>query len=251
MLKEERQARILETLENQGRVLSPELVDFLGVSGDTVRRDIAELAEEGKLRRVRGGALPQSQVAPTREGRLRQAVEGKQAVGRVAAGLIEDGQVVILSGGVTAEYTGLNLRRDLSATVVTNSPQVAVSLYSHPAVEVVMVGGRFKKDGVVNVGAEAVEAFKRVRADVCLQGIWSLHPEAGITHPDYEESLVNRAMMENAGRVVALATPEKLGTAMPFVVAPAGTVTDIVTGPDAADDVTQPFERLGIRVIVA
>ena len=251
MLKEERQARILEALNEKGRVLAPELVDTLGVSGDTVRRDIAELAEEGKLRRVRGGALPRSTVAPTRAGRLRQAGEGKQAVGKAAAGLIEDGQVAILDGGVTAEYAALNLRRDLRATIVTNSPQVAVSLYDHPSVEVVMVGGRFRKEGMVNVGAEAVETFRRVRADVCLQGIWSLHPEAGITHPDYEESLVKRAMIENAGRVVALATPEKLGTAMPFVVASAGSLTDVVTGPDAAEDETQPFERLGVNVIIA
>ena len=251
MLKEERQARILEVLERQGRVVAPELVNLLGVSGDTVRRDIGELAEEGRLRQVRGGALPGSTVAPTREGRLRQAGEGKEAVGKAAAGIIEDGQVVILDGGVTAEYVALNLRRDLRVTIVTNSPQVAVSLYDHPAVEVVMVGGRFKKDGMVNVGAEAVEAFGRVRADVCLQGIWSLHPEAGVTHPDYGESLVKRAMMENAERVVALATAEKLGTAMPFAVAPAGALTDIVTGPDAAEDETQPFEGLGINVITA
>lgn len=251
MLKEERQARILEALSEKGRVLAPELVGLLGVSGDTVRRDIAELAEEGKLRRVRGGALSRSLVAPTREGKLRQAGEGKQAVGRAAAGLIEDGQVVILDGGVTAEYAALNLRRDLRATVVTNSPQVAVSLYDHPTVEVVMVGGRFKKEGMVNVGTETVEAFRRVRADVCLQGIWSLHPEAGITHPDYEESLVKRAMIEDAERIVALATPEKLGTAMPFMVAPAETVTDIVIGPDAPEDAVRPFELLGINVLFA
>jgi DeoR/GlpR family transcriptional regulator of sugar metabolism len=156
---------------------------------------------------------------------------------------------VILDGGVTAEYAALNLRRNLRATIVTNSPQVAVSLYDHPGVEVVMAGGRFHKDGVVNVGAEAVEAFRRVRADVCLQGIWSLHPEAGITHPDYEESLVKRAMIENSSKVVALATKEKLGTAMPFVVAPAEAVTDLVTEPGVPREVIEPFERLGINVI--
>ena len=249
MLKEERQTRILEALAEQGRVVAPELVNALGVSGDTVRRDIKELAEEGKLRQVRGGALSRSSVAPTREGRLRQANEGKQAVGKAAARLIENGQVAILDGGVTAEYAALNLRRDLRATIVTNSPQVAVSLHDHPAVEVVMMGGKFKKDGVVNVGAETVEAFGRVRADVCLQGIWSLHPEAGITHPDYEESLVKRAMIENSERVIALATPEKLGTAMPFVVAPAGALTDLATEPGVPRNVLEPYELLGIRVI--
>lgn len=251
MLKEERQARILEALEEEGRVLAADLTRLLGVSEDTVRRDLKDLAEEGRLRRVRGGALPRSTVAPTREGRLRQSTEGKQAVGRAAARLIEDGQVVILDGGVTAEYAALNLPRDLRATVVTHSPQVAVSLYDHPGVEVVMVGGTFHKDGVVNVGAEAVRAFGRVRADVCLQGIWSLHPEAGITHPRYEESLVKCAMIENAGRVVALATGEKLGTATPFIVAPAEAVTDLVTESGVPPEVVEPFERLGVNVIFA
>ena len=251
MLKEERQTRILEALEDEGRVLALELTDLLGVSEDTVRRDLRDLAEEGKLRRVRGGALPRSEVASTREGRLHQAGEGKQAVGRAAAGLIEDGQVAILDGGVTAEYTALNLRRDLRATIVTNSPQVAVSLHDHPRVEVVMVGGRFYKDGVVNVGAETVKTFERVRADVCLQGIWSLHPEVGITHPNYEEALVKRAMIENAERVVALATAEKLGTAMSFIVAPTETLTDLVTGPGVPREVIEPYERIGIRVVVA
>ena len=140
MLKEERQARILEALNEKGRVLAPELVDVLGVSGDTVRRDIAELADEGKLRRVRGGALPRSTVATTREGRLRQAGDGKEAVGRVAAGLIEDGQVAIIDGGVTAEYAALNLRRDLRATISDQQPPGGgrggrVSLYDHPDYE--------------------------------------------------------------------------------------------------------------------
>jgi DeoR/GlpR family transcriptional regulator of sugar metabolism len=251
VLKEERQARILEALEEEGRVVAADLTGRLGVSEDTVRRDLRDLAEEGKLRRVRGGALPRSSVARTRSGRLEQSAEAKEAVGRAAGRLVEDGQVAILDGGVTAEYAALNLRRDLRATIVTNSPQVAVSLYDHPGVEVVMVGGTFHKDGVVNVGAEAVRAFGRVRADICLQGIWSLHPGAGITHPNYEESLVKRAMIENSRRVVALATGEKLGTATPFVVAPAGVVTDLVTEAGVPREAIEPFERLGIEVIVA
>jgi DeoR/GlpR family transcriptional regulator of sugar metabolism len=84
-----------------------------------------------------------------------------------------------------------------------------------------------------------------------LQGIWSLHPEAGITHPSYEESLVKRAMIENSGRVVALATKEKLGTAMPFVVAPARVVTDLVTEPGVPPEVIGPFESIGINVVFA
>jgi DeoR/GlpR family transcriptional regulator of sugar metabolism len=84
-----------------------------------------------------------------------------------------------------------------------------------------------------------------------LQGIWSLHPEAGITHPSYEESLVKRAMIEGSSRVVALATGEKLGTAMPFVVAPAEAVTDLVTEPGVPPEVLGPFESIGIKVVFA
>src|SRR3981081_576946 len=99
MLKEERQQRVLELLAGSHRVVTSELPGVLGVSADTVRRDLDELAEAGHLRRVRGGALARSPVSPSYEGRREQAIAGKCQTARAAVSLLAPGQVVILDGG--------------------------------------------------------------------------------------------------------------------------------------------------------
>jgi DeoR/GlpR family transcriptional regulator of sugar metabolism len=249
MLKEERQLRILEMLRTEGKLVATDLSGALGVSEDTVRRDLRELAEAGKLQRVHGGALPRSVVSDTYRARRQQEAAGKVAVARAAVGLVENGQVIVLDGGTTALEVVRHLPLALEATVVTHSPTTAAALAEHPAVEVIVIGGILHKNGIVAVGAETVEAFSSVNADVCLQGIWSIHPEVGISLPNYEEARVKRAMIESADRVVALASAEKLGTVSSFGVAPASAFTHLVTERTIPDEILDPFRKLGIEVV--
>lgn len=249
VLKVERQLRVLEMLRVEGKLVATDLSEALGVSEDTVRRDLRELAEAGKLQRVHGGALPRSEVTGTHEARRRQASAGKEAVARAAVGLVESGQVIILDGGTTALEVVRHLPLDLKATVVTHSPTTAAALAEHPTVEVVVIGGTLYKDNILVVGAQAVEAFASVNADLCLQGIWSIHAEVGVSQPSFEEVLVKRAMIQSADRVVALASAEKLGTASAFVVAPASAYTHLATERTVPDEILDPYRELGVEII--
>ncbi len=103
--------------------------------------------------------------------------------------------------------------------MLTNSPPVAGALAAHPRAEVVLIGGRLLKDSLVTVGPEAVDTLRQVRADACVLGICSLHPELGMTVTDLDEAHVKRAMVEASAKVIALATADKLRTAGPWVVA--------------------------------
>jgi DeoR/GlpR family transcriptional regulator of sugar metabolism len=249
MLKEERQGRILEMLRAEGKLVATDLSVALGVSEDTIRRDLRELAEAEKLRRVHGGALPRSVMSGTHRARRHQASAGKVAVARAAVGLVENGQVIVMDGGTTALEVVRHLPVDLEATVVTHSPTTAAALAEHPTVEVVVIGGTLSKDNILAVGAETVEAYSNVNADLCLQGIWSIHSEVGISHPHFEEACVKRAMIESADRVVALASAEKLGTASSFVVAPASAFTHLITERGVPEEILNPFRDLGLKVL--
>jgi DeoR/GlpR family transcriptional regulator of sugar metabolism len=249
MLKEERQLRVLEMLRVEGKLVATDLSEALGVSEDTVRRDLRELSEAGKLQRVHGGALPRSTVEMNYAARERQASAAKAAVARAAVKLIESGQVIVMDGGSTALQVVQRLPADLEATIVTHSPRIAVALAEYPKVEVVVVGGVLYKADLLTVGAETVKTFSSVNADVCMQGIWGLHPEIGITYPNYEEVHVKRAMMESANQVVALASAEKLGTVSSFGVAPASAFTHLVTERTVPDEILDPFRKLGIEVV--
>ena len=112
-----------------------------------------------------------------------------------------------------------------------------------------MIGGTLYKDNILVVGAQTVEAFASVNADLCLQGIWSIHAEVGVSQPYFEEVLVKRAMIESADRVVALASAEKLGTASAFVVAPASAYTHLATERGVLDEILDPFRELGVEVV--
>src|SRR6476646_1914068 len=219
LLGEERRELVLRWLAQEGKVRATVLAERLGVSLDTVRRD---LAEPGLLRRVHGGALPPASPGPgSFLERLPDDVGAKAAVARAAVGLVAPGEVVALSGGTTVLEFARALPDDLDATVLATSPDIAVALAGHPSLTVDVIGGRLHPQARTVVGPEAVDALRAVRPDVCVLTACSLHPVAGLTLRHREEAAVVRAMVEGAGRVVSLATAAKLGTAGHYVVAEA------------------------------
>lgn len=249
MLKEERQQTILEVLRREGKVLASELSQRLDVSEDTIRRDLRDLADAGKMQRVHGGGLPHSPAEASYAERLKMVPQAKAAVARLALRLLRPGQVILMDGGTTNEQVAHNLPADLHATVITNSLPVATALNEHPHVEVVVMGGKLFKESRITMGGMTLEEVRSLRADLYLLGVCSLHPEAGITVAELEESYLKRAMMACAAEVAALVTLEKLGTASPYLVAPAAQLTYLLTEPDAPADAIAAYRELGIQII--
>jgi DeoR/GlpR family transcriptional regulator of sugar metabolism len=250
VLKEERQRRILDVLAAEGRLVAADLPGRLDVSGYTVRRDLEELAEAGLLRRVHGGAVPRSPVAATYAEREEQSIEGKRAAARAAATLLEPGQVAIVDGGTTALALVEEIPASHRGTFVTHSPLVAAALARRDGADVVLVGGALDPGPMVAVGAETVGAYRRITADVCFLGVWSLHAEAGISGRYHEEAEVRRVLVERADRVVGLASRDKLGTVSAFASAPATALTHLATEPGVPEELLSPFRELGIAVVV-
>ncbi|HEY2652947.1 MAG TPA: hypothetical protein VGI50_13550, partial [Solirubrobacteraceae bacterium] len=139
----------------------------------------------------------------------------------------------------------------LRASIITTSPPIALGLAEHPRLEVTVVGGTLRRNALATVGAAAVEALKLIRADVVFLGVCGLHPQIGVTTEDLEERHVKAAMIDGAAEVVALADHDKLGTAMPVVVAPMSAVTQLVTDADVDDAALAPYRALGIEVLRA
>jgi DeoR/GlpR family transcriptional regulator of sugar metabolism len=249
VLKEERQRRILDILGREGRVVATDLQRTLGVSGYTIRRDLDELAGARHLQRVHGGALARSAVAPTYDERQTQSVEGKLAVARAAATLLEPGQTVIVDGGSTALALVDEIPAGHRGTFITHSPPVAAALGRRPEVEVVVIGGTLDPRAMVCVGAQAIEAYSRITADVCFLGVWAVHALAGMSSGYHEEAELRRVLVQRADRVVGLASRDKLGTTAPFGIAPATALTHLATEPDVPAELVDPFAELGLHVV--
>jgi DeoR/GlpR family transcriptional regulator of sugar metabolism len=247
VLTAERRQAILAQVEREGRVVASELVSSLRVSEDTVRRDLRELADQGLVQRVHGGALASAPPFSSFTHRLEVSREQKAALAEAALPLLIGARVIVLDGGTTTLELATRLPLPFDGTVVTNSPPVASALANHPKAEVMLVGGRLLKDAQVAVGAAAVEAFHTVRADICVLGICSLHPDVGVTTLGDEEAYVKRAMVASAGEVIALATADKLRTAGPWVVAQLTDIDHLVT--DGSEELSRPYTNAGIDVV--
>lgn len=248
-LPQERRQIILDELRQKGKVVAADLSKRYGVSEDTIRRDLRELASAGLLKRVHGGALPLTPSNPPYYERDKQHVSIKPALARAAGELVEDGQLILFGGGTTSAEIAKNLPLDLHATAVTTSPLIALYLVEYPHVEVIMIGGRMNKRELVTSDAEATAKVRCFQADICFLGVCGVHFEVGITSTLYEEVDLVRALIEQSGEVVATLTADKLGAIAPFVVAPAENLTHIVTEMQVEDEVLKPYQALGIQVI--
>jgi DeoR/GlpR family transcriptional regulator of sugar metabolism len=251
MLTSQRKEYILKVLKENGQVIAKSMSRELGLSEDTIRRDLRELAGEGRLQRVHGGALPSSPAVVDFAGRQQLATAAKDAIGRAAARMVRPGQVVILDGGTTTSRLANHLPLDLQATVVTHSPTIAVALVDHPHVEVVLIGGRLFKHSVVTVGAAAVEAIARIRADIYFMGVTGIHPQAGLSTGDLEESHIKRALSASAAETYVLVSAEKMNAASPYVIAPLTAVDGIIVEPGIPAESLEPYSRAGLTVIRA
>jgi DeoR/GlpR family transcriptional regulator of sugar metabolism len=249
MLKEQRFRFILEKLKTHQKVLSANLSEELGVSEDTIRRDLNELSQLGLIHKVHGGALPPSPVLLTYKERETYAWQNKQEIAKKAVTLIHNGQVIILDGGTTTLQIAQLLPRDLSATVFTNSIPVALHLVDHPSVEVVLAGGKLLKRSQVTLGYEAMDTFRSVRADVCFLGVCSIHYEIGLSVPDREEAQVKKAMVNAAAQVVALATAEKIGTAEAYIVAQLTELDMLITDTSAPEEALHLYKASGLEIL--
>jgi DeoR/GlpR family transcriptional regulator of sugar metabolism len=247
MLAAERRDLLLARLARDGKVVAKDVAAELGLSEDSVRRDLRDLAAAGLCQRVYGGALPVSPAVADYATRTTVRPEGKAAVAARAAGLIRPHTTVILDGGTTALALARALPPDLEATVVTHSPTVAAALVEHATVEVFLIGGRLFKHSAVTSGAAAAEAAERVSAEQFFLGVTGVHPEAGLTTGDADEAAMKRLLARRAADTYVLASAEKIGAASPFEVVALADVAGIVTDAPADD----PTIRLLDNVIQA
>lgn len=248
-LPQERREKILQELRLNGKVVAIELSAHYGVSEDTIRRDLRDLGSAGLLKRVHGGALPISPSTAPYIDRDKKQTKSKVALARAARELVHDGQVIILGSGTTNAEIAQHLPSNLKATIITASPQIALSLAEYQHIEVIVIGGCLNKSDLTTFDAEAVAQIKRFQADICFLGVCSVHHEVGITTNTYEEVAMDRAIIEQSGDVVATMTADKLGTIASFIVYPIEKITHIVTESSIDNEVISLYESLGTQVI--
>ncbi|WP_026897168.1 DeoR/GlpR family DNA-binding transcription regulator [Daejeonella oryzae] len=209
MLKKERHAFIIKQINLHNKVLSSDLSVQLQVSEDTIRRDLNNLAEEGKILKVHGGALSKSFHSPYQLNEI-YAKDSKKEVAQKAIELISEGMVVLTGGGTTMVEMARLIPDELEATFFTVSPLVALELSEHPKLTVILMGGQLSKNAHINIGSKTVTDLMDIKVDLCFLGANGIDLKEGITDSDYEVVQVKKAMIRSAAKVAIMSISEKL-----------------------------------------
>ena len=248
MLAAERRDFLLARLSTDGKIVAKEIAGQLGLSEDSVRRDLRELASAGLCQRVYGGALPASPAIADYGARVGVEPASKARIAAAVAGMIAPGSSVILDGGTTTLAVVAALPRDLDCTVITHSPTIAAALVTHPSVEVYLLGGKLFKHSAVTCGAAAAEAAHGISADVFFLGVTAVHPDEGLTTGDADEAAMKRTLADRAGETYVLASVEKIGAASRYQVLPLSAVAGIITDAEPNNSTRSLHDR-GVQLI--
>ncbi len=249
MLKKERQAYILHQVNLHNRVLSSSLCSEVNVSEDTIRRDLQELAEEGKVIKVHGGALSHSfnDVHFPTNGVYSQ--NQKKKIAQKAIALISNGMFILTSGGTTIMEMARSLPPQLKATFISGSIPAILEYMHHPNIEVILIGDKISKNSKITVGSEAIAKIRQVKADICFLGTNAIDPRHGITDNDWEVVQLKKAMIESCKRVVCLAIAEKINTVQPIQVCGLADIDTLITELEPGNQALQAYVDAGIEVL--
>lgn len=246
--RSERHKMIIRLVDSGPRSIA-DLAALAGTSAITIRRDLMELAEQGALRRVRGGAAP----APSRGSeypfglRQSEATDTKLALGRVAATHINAGDSVLVDNGTTA----LAVAQELSGAGVTAmalSLHAAAALARTPGNQVVVPGGTVGHGDLAFTGAGVAESVASMRFDVAVLGACAADPDNGLTVADWNDAHIKRAVMKAARRTLLVVTADKFSRTAAHRFGGIADLDTIITTRDAPSAVLLDAKSAGVEV---
>jgi DeoR/GlpR family transcriptional regulator of sugar metabolism len=240
---------LLELVRTRSSASVVDLSRELGVSEATIRRGLRRLADRGEIVRTYGGAVAARSVGGGSAPTDRLAV--KQRIGRAAAGLISDGETVVVGSGSTSLEVARQLggRRDL--TVITNALDVAGALVDIPGIDLIVLGGAVRPGMHSLLGHLTQLAAKELRADKLVMGIAAFDPQHGLTSDHLSEILTDRALRDMARQVIVVADSSKYGLVAPALVLPLEEIDVLVTDAGLDARAVKAISALGVRVVTA
>lgn len=241
MLKKERHAFIIRQINLHNKVLSSDLSLNLQVSEDTIRRDLNELAENGKILKVHGGALSKSFHFPYDQKNI-YAYESKKEVGKKAINLISEGMTILTGGGTTMLEMARLIPDNLEATFFTISPLVALELAKKKHLTVILIGGTLCKSSFVNIGSKTVADLSEIGVDLCFLGTNGIDLIEGLTDSDWEIVQVKKAMIKSSTRVAIMCIGEKLNSIKQMNICPIKEIDYLITDLQTSDPKVRVYE---------
>jgi DeoR/GlpR family transcriptional regulator of sugar metabolism len=250
-LAEHRHTLILEDLLEQGSVTIRSLSERLGVSRETIRRDISILAGKNRLKQIRGGAISITQSEPHFHKRQTINAEGKKAIGSLAASMVPDGASVILDSGTTTQAVARALASRNQLKVITNDINICLQLGRINGNEVTLLGGRLQDHEDAVGGWDAVNILSNYFADFAFVGAGAISTEPSLLDFSRDAAELRGRMLDSAKTRVVVADHSKFGRIAPNRVPGFHKITHIITDHRPVDELDKLLAQCPLELIVA
>jgi DeoR/GlpR family transcriptional regulator of sugar metabolism len=249
MIKSARHQLILHRIKMDHRIYITSLSRELGISDDTLRRDLIELDKQGFLTKVHGGAIAKSGISVEFTDRLNTGIAEKQQMAAKVIPMIHPGDILLIDGGTSNLAVAHQLPIDMEMTVYTKSFPIINALFNHPNIDLICLGGKVFPSSQVTVGVSVHQALQTVRADWLILGISNIHSELGLTAPEREEAMLKRLMLARARKRIVLGDNYKFKTAESYCIASLDEIDYLVVEDSNIESVKQQLSDHSCTII--
>ena len=247
-----RLSRILDIARKDGRVSVDELASEFDVAVQTIRRDLTDLADAGKLERVHGGAvLPSGVVNIGYEDRRNLNADAKQAIARLCGALIPNGASVFLNIGTTTEAVARALLHHEGLLVVTNNMNVATILAANQDVEIILAGGRLRRSDGGLTGHQTIRTIEQFKFDIAVIGCSALDHDGDVLDFDIEEVSVSQTIIARSRQSILAADQSKFQRNAPARITSLRQIDHFATDAALSPDLTADCQTWGTQLHIA
>lgn len=244
MLPLERRQLILKQIRQEGKATIDQLSEKLNVSGMTIRRDLAQLEEEGKVVRTHGGAMSaKTLIAETPySNKVSHRTSQKRAIAELAAKMVPQGAKILLDSGTTTIELARAIAWREDLTIVTNDVKIAIELLDSKS-QVLTTGGDMQRGIGALLGPHAQNLLEQIRVDLLFLGAHAIELQAGITAPAMDKALIKKLMIDAAAETWVVADSSKFGQRSFVHVCSFSQIDGIVTDSECKEDDRTAFEQ--------
>ena len=252
MIHSKRHGEILRLLNEEGTITIASLAERLGVSLETVRRDVKPLADDGSVLKMHGavGLASIMGEAPF-ERRMRENAEAKRLIARMVAATIRDGEAIMLDTGTTTSFLARELLGHRRLTVVTNSSDIARTMATVNGNKVYMAGGELHSDSGAAFGISAIEFVSRFSVDHAVISIGAVDAAAGLTDYELEEAEFARMVLSRGQRSLIVTDHTKFGRQGLVRVCGFDGFSELATDQPPPPDIAAALTHAGARLTIA
>ena len=247
LTKQARKKLIIKQVNIHTRLTYSDLVNLINVSEDTIRRDVNELADDGEVVKIKGGAMSIAYHYGHESETYSQT--DKMLIAEKTLQLLKDDMIVLIGGGTTIREFIKKIPHTLRATFITVNVLSAVELLDKPMIKTIMIGGQISTYSQMTVSGEVFEYLSNIKADLCIIGTNAIDASNGLTDSDWETIQVKTAMIKAADKVAILAISEKLNSSMKMKIADIQEVDYLITELAPDNTALQPYKGKGVEIV--